>query len=259
MKQSFLPIKSLSEAPHSQILGYPNATRIQIKSRIAELEKLGITGVAFTGPMLIGRTCVLGKGYTGIVVLAKRGTGKVALKIRRTDSPRNTMEGESILLKAANRVRVGPKLIASSRNFVVMEFLDGRKIQDWISETGGKQKANEVKSVVRKVLQDCFVLDQLGLDHGELSYISKHVIVGKKITLIDFESSSLERRASNVTSATQGLYIGSGLAKIIRKIYPVPPKQKIIGALRKYKDDRTGESFEGVLEVLKLQVVKQGR
>jgi putative serine/threonine protein kinase len=251
MRPSFLPISRLSEEPHSYILGYPSATKTQIRSRIVELKKLGIRSVAFVGPMLIGNSYVLGKGYTGIVVLAKMGTRKVALKIRRTDSPRRTMGQESILLKAANKVRVGPKLIASSKNFVVMEFLDGKKIQDWVSEYDHKN-INTIKSVIRKVLYDCHKLDTIGLDHGELSYISKHVIVGKKVTIIDFESSSLERRTSNVTSASQGLYIGSGLAKSITRLYAVPQKSKIIEVLRQYKLDPSKESFERVIKVLKL-------
>jgi putative serine/threonine protein kinase len=251
MRPSFLPISKLSEKPHSYILGYPSATKTQIRSRIAELEKLGVRSVAFVGPMLIGSSYVLGKGYTGIVVLARIGTRKVALKIRRTDSPRRTMERESILLKAANKVNVGPRLIASSKNFVVMEFLDGKKIQDWVSEHDHRN-VNAVKDVIRKVLYDCYKLDFIGLDHGELSYISKHVIVGKKVTIIDFESSSLERKTSNVTSATQGLYIGSGLAKSITRLYAVPQKSKIIEALRQYKLEPNEGSFDRVIKVLKL-------
>lgn len=252
MRQSFLPINELAKQPYSEILGYPRATKAQIRSRITELKKLKVDGVAFVGTMLLGKTYVLGKGYTGIVVLAKMNAKNVALKIRRTDSPRKTMNGETALLGAANKVKVGPRLIASSRNFLVMEYLDGKKITDWITDLGGKGSAAKAKSVIRKVMEDCYRLDQLGLDHGELSYISKHVIVGKTITMIDFESSSLERKVSNVTSATQALFIGSGLAKIVQRIYKVPPKQKIIKALRNYKENQTAESFERVLEVLRL-------
>ena len=64
------------------------------------------------------------------------------------------------------------------------------------------------------------------MDHGELSNLSKHVIVGKKTTIIDFESSSMDRKVSNVTSATQALYIGSGISKIISRVYKIPKKQK---------------------------------
>ena len=251
MKQ-FFPVNDLANEPYSSILGYPHATKTQIKSRVKELKQLGIDGVSFEGPMTINKICVLGKGYAGIVVLAKQGTKKVALKIRRTDSPRKDMKGETVLLSAANKVGVGPKLISSSKNFIVMEFLNGKKIYDWIGELEGKGSTAKVKAVITKVLSDCYKLDEAGLDHGELSNITKHVIIGKNITLIDFESSSFERRVSNVTSASQAMLIGSGLAKMVNRIYKLPPKQKIIDVLRKYKENRTRQSFDDVLETLKL-------
>ena len=248
----FFPVDSLAEDPYSAVLGFPKATKAQLKSRVKELKKLGVQGVSFEGPLAIGKQNVLGKGYTGIVVLAKIGSKKVALKIRRTDSPRASMENEAVLLEAANRVGAGPKLISNSRNFVAMEYLEGKKIFDWVQDLKGRGSAAKLKEVIRKVMSDCYNLDMAGLDHGELSNITKHVIVGKSITMIDFESSSLERKASNVTSATQAIFIGSGLAKIVRQIYSVPPKQRIIPALRLYKENRTLDSFEKVLEVLGL-------
>lgn len=250
--RQFFPIEIFAQEPYSVILGYPKSTRRQLLSRLAELKRLGIDSVSFQGPILIGKIAVLGKGYTGVVILAKKGTKRVALKIRRTDSPRESMERETMLLEAANRVKVGPKLIKSSNNFVVMEYLDGMKIYDWIKEKKGKDSATKLKSVIKKVLWDCYSLDKIGLDHGELSTITKHVIIGKSTTIIDFESSSLERRVSNVTSATQAILIGTGIAKMVRRIYRVPPKQKIINALRSYKDDRSQKSFEKLLEVLKI-------
>jgi len=252
MKQSFLPINKLSNKPYSNILGFPRANKRQLQSRINELNKLKIKRIAFEGNTLIGTLNVLGKGYVGIVVLGKMQDKKAAVKIRRTDSPRDGMKNEAKLLKIANDAGVGPKLIDSSKNFMVMEFLDGSRIIDWIKELKGKGSAAKIKKTARKILEDCYKLDETGLDHGELSSITKHVIVGKKITLLDFESSSTDRRVSNVTSATQGLYIGSGISKYIKRIHKIPPKQKIIDALRAYKKEQTRESFDNVLSVLKL-------
>ncbi|WP_320416650.1 serine/threonine protein kinase [Candidatus Nitrosotenuis chungbukensis] len=161
------------------------------------------------------------------------------------------MERETILLRAANKAGVGPILLQSSKNFIVMEYLAGKKIFDWISDLRGGS-ASELKAVIKKVLSDCHRLDMAGIDHGELSNITKHVIVGKSIKIIDFESSSLERRVSNVTSATQAIFIGSGLAKTVQKIYSVPPRPKIINALREYKKQQTQQSFDNVFRILKL-------
>ncbi len=252
MRGSFLPTSRLLDQPYSGILGFPRATKRQLRSRAGELESLGVTGVSFRGPVRIGTLGILGKGYVGVVVLGRMGNKTVAVKIRRTDSQRRTLAGEARLLRRVNEVKVGPRFIAGSRNFLVMEYLDGQKISDWIAGVRGRGAAGEARAVIAKVLQDCFRLDVSGIDHGELSVISKHVIVGKKTTVIDFEGSSTKRRVSNVTSATQGIYIGSGIAKKVSRIYRVPPRQEIISALRDYKRNISRENYEGLLRVLKL-------
>src|SRR3990170_2681502 len=117
MRQSFLSISKLSEKPYAIIIGYPKATKKQVK---------------------LGSINVLGKGYVGIVVLAKKQKKKVAVKIRRTDSQRKEMQSEAKLLKIANSVGVGPCLIDSSKNLMIMEYLDGKKIGMWIKELKGK-------------------------------------------------------------------------------------------------------------------------
>ncbi len=253
MKQSFISIKKFSKDPYSTILGYPRSTKRQLNSRILELEKLKINSISLTGPTTIGKLEILGKGYVGLVVLAKRRNKKVALKIRRLDSQRSEMKSEAKLLSLVNTVNVGPKLFDFSKNFVVMEYLEGEKISKWINLLSGSGSAKKLKNTIKSVLEDCFRLDQIGFDHGELSSISKHVIVGdSKSTLIDFESSSTKRRVSNVTSITQAIFIGSGIAKQVQRIYKAPSKEKIIQVLRKYKQEQTRDSFENLLKILKL-------
>ena len=253
MVQSFISIKKFADEPYSKILGYPKATNRQIRSRIRELEKLNIKSISLTGPTLLGKLAVLGKGYVGVVVLAKKSNKQVALKIRRTDSQRNEMKNEASLLKLVNSVNVGPKMFVASKNFLVMEYLEGIKISDWINTLKGIGSVKKLKSTIRNILEDCYKLDQINFDHGELSNIAKHIIVGEtKSTLIDFESSSTIRRPSNVTSVTQAIFIGSGIAKKAQKIYKNPSKEKIIEALKQYKHKKTQENFEILLKILKL-------
>ena len=253
MQPSFLSINRLSEKPYNRVIGYPNATKKQVKLRISQMKKLEINSISFQGDLRLDSISVLGKGYVGIVVLAKRRRKIVAVKIRRTDSQRKEMKNEAKLLQIANSSGVGPRLITSSKNFLVMEYLDGKKIGLWIKELKGKQRVSKLKAVIKKTLEDCYHLDKIGLDHGELSSISKHVLIGKsKTTLIDFESSSTKRRVSNVTSATQGIFIGSGISKTIKKIYKIPSKNKIIKALRIYKRDSSRENFDNLLKILKV-------
>jgi len=47
----------------------------------------------------IGTISILGKGYVGIVVLGKIGRKKVAVKIRRNDSPRKNLKKEENCLE----------------------------------------------------------------------------------------------------------------------------------------------------------------
>ena len=252
MKQPFVKLDKITEPPYSIIWVYPKGTKSQIKSRIKELHALGVEGISFQGELQMDTISILGKGYVGVVVLGKIGRKKVAVKIRRNDSPRKNLEKEAGLLKIINKYKIGPKLVASSKNFLVMEYLNGEKIGDWVGGLKKNEKSSQLKLIIKKVLEDCYSLDRIGLDHGELSNLSKHVIIGKKTTIIDFESSSMNRKVSNVTSATQAFCIGSGISKIIGRVYKIPKKQKMITVLRRYKHEGTRESFDNLLDVLKL-------
>ena len=78
------------------------------------------------------------------------------------------------------------------------------------------------------------------------------MIVGKKPTIIDFESTSVKRKTSNVSSAIQALLIGTGLAMTIRKKTKLPRRDKIIKLVRDYKKSKSQESFDQLLFGLKL-------
>jgi len=251
MIQHFQPISVFKKEPYKKILAFPKVKESEIKKRIVELKKIGITHVSFSGPLQIDKCHILGKGYVGMVILAKKSGNVVALKIRRVDSPRKNMSDEAKLLTIANKINIGPKFIKNSRNFLIMELIDGEKIIDWAKNSKTNSKA--IRSVINNVLRECYLLDNIGLDHGELSTIDKHVIVEKnRNTIIDFESSSTKRIPSNVSAATQAIFIGTGLAKIIRKKIHVPRRDKIIRLVRNYKKLRTQESFDDLLHGLKL-------
>ena len=134
MNSSLVPASKLVKEPYSLILGYPKATNGELGKRLVELKKLGITGVSFQGETVLNNIHVLGKGYVGVVVLSRLGKKDVALKIRRIDSSRQEMKSEAKLLKIANKVGVGPKLVDSSKNFLIMEYLEGKKITNWVRD-----------------------------------------------------------------------------------------------------------------------------
>lgn len=265
MRRYFRRVDGLREAPYSGLVAYPRraGSARAVESRLAEMAELGITGVSFEGPTVIGGVRLLGRGHTGVVVLAARGRGRdaVALKMRRTDSPRASMAREARLLAAANEAGAGPRLVGHTRNLLAMEHLDGTTMDRWI---GGGVGAAEAKAAARTVLEDCRRMDERGLDHGELSNIARHVIVvaggrrrgggaaGIGACIVDFESASTRRRASNVTSAAQSMFIGSAVARGMARAYAVPPRGEIIGALRAHKREGGPASFERLLGLLGL-------
>ena len=99
MIQRFQPISVFSKEPYRKILAFPKVKESEIQKRMVELKKLGVTHISFTGPLQIEKCHILGKGYVGMVVLAKKNGNVIALKIRRTDSPRKNMINEAKLLK----------------------------------------------------------------------------------------------------------------------------------------------------------------
>ena len=246
-----IEINDLVIEPYSTILGYPRCSGDELKSRVRELQTNGVDALLFEGSSKIGKLGVLGKGCVSVVVKAIHNDNDnvIALKIRRTDADRATMDREGEFLRLANSVDVGPRFIKSSKNFLLMDLADGINIFKFMEVENDKAK---VLNVASEVLEQCYRLDRTGLDHGELSYMAKHVIVGDKVTIIDFESASVNRRVSNVTAATQYLFIGGVVAKKIRKLLKVHSIDTVISSLKEYKNDVSKENLERLKKILNL-------
>jgi len=242
-----LTLEKLSGEPYASIICYPKPSRAELRRRLKELQKLGVEALEFSGEKEAFSTPVLGKGCVGIVTIAYVNGEKVALKIRRVDADRARMQHEAEMLRKANSVRVGPRLLGVSRNFLLMQFIDGVLLPEWLVKHRGKAL---VRKVLREVLEQCWRLDRAGLDHGELSHAPKHIIIYKKGVpcIVDFEAASLNRRPSNVTSICQFLFISGAVAGKVAKKLGEKDKKAIVEALRQYKNDRRRENFERVLE-----------
>lgn len=250
-------LKQLHEEQYGRVMCYPRYDLRELKRRLRELKKLGVTAVEFVGEKNAFNVQVLGKGCVGIVVVALTEHGKGALKVRRVDADRTGMQREAEMLKRANAVDVGPRLMGTTENFLLMEFVEGTLLPQWIETVKGRRTRSRIREVLRSVLEQCWRLDKLGLDHGELSRAPKHVIVdsGDNPYLVDFETASVHRRVSNVTSICQYLFIGSQAAKTIKKKLGEINREKLIEALSTYKQQRTREKFKKILSVCGLRNV----
>ncbi len=196
---------------------------------------------------------MLGKGCVSIVVVARCREGEAALKIRRVDANRPSLSQEAELQSLANRVGVGPKLCNYTDNFILMELIRGVNLPDWVKNLKGSGTSSNLRRVCRDLLVKCWRLDRANLDHGELSNLSKHVIVGDRVEIIDFESASTRRSVRNVTSAAQYLFIGGPVASKIRRVLNLKDRSHIIEAIRSYKRERgSEEALQLLLKRLKL-------
>ncbi|MDI6846814.1 MAG: RIO1 family regulatory kinase/ATPase [Candidatus Bathyarchaeia archaeon] len=250
-KALVITLEKLSEEPYASILCYPRPRKAELKKRLKELQKLNVKALEFSGEKQAFNTPVLGKGYVGIVVIAYRNMEKMAIKIQRVDAARSRMQQEAKMLKKANSVRVGPKLLGISKNFLLMQFIDGDLLPKWLEKRIEKA---QVRKVLREVLEQCWRLDEAGLDHGELSRAPKHIIINKKSKpfIVDFETASIIRKPSNVTSICQFLFISGLVARKVAENLGEKDRATIIDVLRRYKNDRTRENFERVLKVCSL-------
>lgn len=243
-----LSIEKLGEEPYASIICYPRSNSAELKRRLKELRKLGVEALEFSGGKEAFGISVLGKGCVGIVTIAYRNGEKVALKIRRVDADRARMQREAKMLEEANLVHVGPRLLGVSKNFLLMQFIEGDLLPVWLERKMGKTL---IKRVLRDVLEQCWRLDNAGLDHGELSHAPKHVIVnGKNVSfIVDFESASLSRQPSNVTSICQFLFLSGVVAEKVAVKLGEKDGKAIVKVLRDYKSDRIRGNFEIVLGI----------
>jgi len=239
---------------YGPVLCYPRYEEEEARRRVGELRGLGVEALVFAGGKRVIEVPVLGKGCVGIVLEAQTVGGRAALKIRRVDADRAGMRREAEMLEVANRVGVGPRLLGVTENCLLMEFVEGRLLPRWLEDIQGRGSRSRVRRVLRALLEQCRRLDEAGLDHGELSHAPKHVIVDAddRPWIVDFETASVARRASNVTSICQYLFLGGQIGGTVRRRGGKIDREEVIQALREYKRGRTSESFRRVLEVCRL-------
>jgi putative serine/threonine protein kinase len=235
------------------LISYPREiTDRELMERLKELEILNVSSILPGGRVQIGKFNILGKGSVGLVVRVenKNNNKPCALKIRRSDANRSSMEREAKLQKAANSIGVGPTIIGYSGNFILMELIDGSSIGEWINHHGITR--DQIRKVVINTLEQCYKLDRANIDHGELSHITRHVLVSENSNshIIDFDTSSTHRKTSNVTAAAHSLLLSGLVSKRIIDMIQIANREKIIELLRVYKWNQTRTTFDKILQAI---------
>jgi putative serine/threonine protein kinase len=207
--------------------------------------------VVFEGHTKIGRLGLVGIGTVSVVVGGVVEGRIHALKIRRTDANRENMLEEYRLTQLANRIGVGAYSFAVTNDFMLMQLVEGEDLEQHLRSMVGVGTRGRAREILHLLLNQCRKLDLIGLDHGQLSDLRKHVIMaGDMPYIIDFESGSQERSPKNVTAAAQYLLIGGRCAPFVKRLLGIKSQTQVLEALKSYKKDMSDGNYAMLLKTL---------
>ncbi|MCS7098091.1 MAG: protein kinase [Candidatus Methanomethyliaceae archaeon] len=224
------------------VLSYPRFDGKLYLRNIRALKEIGIDVLLSEGRVDIGKFKVVGKGCVGIVLLGILNGEKVAIKVLRSDANRTSLEGEGAILKLVNEAGIGPKLISVKDTVIVMEYIEGEFLPNWLRNEKNSEK---IIKIIREILEQCYKLDVMGIDHGELSNPKEHIIVkNERVVIIDFETASLHRKCRNLSSIISYLFFNKENAEILKKIIKWDG-EILLKLIKEYKS-----SFTAYLKIL---------
>lgn len=143
---------------------------------------------------------LLTKGKRGVIFTADFRGVPVVVKVARPDSDAvNTPLLEAQYLQKANELGIGPRLYDFSQDYVIMEYVKGALIGDFLRDVS--LDAKNVVSVILAIFDQLVVLDSARINKFELTNPYKHIIVKENFdpVLIDFERARFTTRPKNVT------------------------------------------------------------
>jgi len=204
-----------------EIKGYNEIIRNILNEEV--LKKLVGEGIIFKE--------VVGKGHRGVVLRGEFDGKDVAIKIPRKDAPKNTTFHEGKMLEIVNKIGIGPKVYKYSNDYLITEFIDGVELRYYVENLTKNDKEKLLK-IIEEILRQCFRLDLIGIDHGEIQG-GKHILINKdnKAYIIDFDKADI-RFLRNFTSAISLLFGESPLSKRVREILDVSDEEVMM--LRKF-------------------------
>jgi len=247
-----VPLDQLLGTATGSFICWPVYDEETASDRLRQLRGLGVESVALGGRHGVLGHRVLGKGHVGVVLRCTWRGLEAALKARRTDADRPSMMDEAEHIRRANEAGVGPRLYAYSRDFIVMELLEGPYLGDWVRNSCGS--LGDLRRVLGELLRQARSLDRAGLDHGELTRVHRHfILTGDGPRIIDFESASITRRTQNVTAAAQSMYLNQGFSRLLKGLIPLPDRDELIEALTDYKAAQTDDNFSRILALCGLE------
>lgn len=249
-----IDLKQFWHSAQRPLLAFPSGSDQILAQRYAALQDHQIDALYRFGDHTLNGFSVLGLGRCGLVMLAERAGGRLALKIRRTDAKATSLSNEAKLLAIANTSQIGPILLSASPDVLCMEYIQGPQLCQWL-RTRQQHNLHVIHPILKDLLEQAFRLDQIRINHGNLRSIRDHVILSSRgPILLDFSSARITHTPVNVAHLTQGLFFRGAIAKVLQQFMPFPSKAQLIEALRHYKQHPNLDKFNQILDLLGIHI-----
>src|SRR5207244_7234766 len=119
-----VPVSAIIRTPCIRVLTYPKVSLPAARSRVSQLEKLGVRRLIFEGKSKIGSLGILGIGTVSVVVRSVVGEEVLALKIRRADANRPGMKVKIELTRLTKRRAIGDSAVSYSKDLRLINCID---------------------------------------------------------------------------------------------------------------------------------------
>jgi len=184
---------------------------------------------------------LLAKGKRGIVYLKNKNV------VKRKLTEHYHPEEEARYLKILNKKGIGPKLISFDDNEIEMQFIKGERIIDYIQKSSKK----DILEIIKKIFEQLYAMDKLGINKLELTNPYKHIIVkNKNPVMIDFERCIFTEKPKNATQFIQ--FLCSEKMSYIFKEKNILINKNILFALAKiYKENYNKKDLNKIIKMIK--------
>jgi len=235
IKENLFEFKLINQTKiHFEILYVYELTKNQF---LKQLDQKGVTNIQR-----------LTKGHRGLIYTGKFKSEKVAVKIQRQDiEAKNTVNNEINQLNKLNKKGIGPTLLFGGKDFFGYKFVEGELILDALITRTKPQ----IQNILLDLFNQCFILDQLGLNKEEMHHPLKHVLISKKnkVTLLDFERCKHSIKVKNVTQCCQFICSGKLQLILLKKEININ-KTQLLAAAKDYKQKPSRSRFEVIINLM---------
>lgn len=185
----------------------------------------------------------LAKGHRGIVYSGTYKGKDIAIKVDLNPGAVSRVDMESRWLKILNKKNIGPKMLDAGKDFLIMEFIEGEKLFDYVQHSN----KNQIRHVIHDIFRQCYEMDQLQINKEEMHHPVKHILITTEgVRMIDFERCRKTLEPKNVTQFCQFLTSGSFAYGLENKGLII--NKRILKFAQKYKHDPSRKNFDVILE-----------